>query len=228
MLLRLPGLPSLPELRATHFCVYAGPRDTPKLWASLPHSISRTRREGQRSAGPAAAQQHSAPRQVSSPEAAQVWPWGCGPSSSRRGAVGQQVRRAPGGRLKLFTPQTSGPPLQSRAHQEVGEARADPRASAGILPSPPPFCSTPPSSFSGLFPSPLSPLLPSSSGSPPRRPRQLLLLPPAPSSPPLAGPLRLPCAPLLLCRSPTVRAGVPPPPPPPRLPLRPPRRAEPQ
>lgn len=60
MLLRLPGLPSLPELRATHFCVYAGPRDTPKLWTSLPHLISRTRREGQRSAGPAAAQPHSA------------------------------------------------------------------------------------------------------------------------------------------------------------------------
>lgn len=180
MLLRLPGLPSLPKLRATHFCVYAEPWDTPKLWASLrgpaldlPQAVRRPTQRGP-SSSPAAL----GPRQVSAPQEAQVWPWGCGPSSSRRGALGLQVRRAPGGRPKLFTLQTSGPPLQPRAYQERGEARTDPRAGAGILPSPPPFCSTPPSSFSGLFPSPLSPLLPSSSGSPPRRPRQLLLLPP--------------------------------------------------
>ena len=153
MLLRLPGLPSLPKLRATHFCVYAEPWDTPKLWASLrgpaldlPQAVRRPTQRGP-SSSPAAL----GPRQVSAPQEAQVWPWGCGPSSSRRGALGLQVRRAPGGRPKLFTLQTSGPPLQPRAYQERGEARTDPRAGAGILPSPPPFCSTPPSSFSLIF-----------------------------------------------------------------------------
>lgn len=127
--------------------------------------------------------------------AAGVWPWGAGRAGP---CAGQRDCRFEGTCR-----------VASAAHIPSLGATAQPQGSS---PAPLPSVSPrrPLSSASAL--PLLSPLLPSSSGSPP----------PAPPTPP--APCLLPCAPLLARSSPTVRAGAPPPPPPPRPrpPLRPP------